>query len=282
MKSQILKKILVAGDAMLDRYWFGDTNRISPEAPVPVVRITREEKRLGGAANVALNIRSLGACVKLLSVVGHDDAGSIIESMLREKEIEAHLHYDSELKTTVKLRIIARQQQMLRADFENHPSSAVLAKHLNDYETLIDDCRAIVLSDYGKGGLDHIAHMIDCARAKNIPVLIDPKGSNYERYRGATVITPNRTELAQVVGIWDSEKELNKKFVVVYPDPKFATILFLSHPFLIFTVTGFVEFSTTFFTICSTNSKFNSSLLPSPFFTTFGAGHPIFTSKISV
>ena len=211
MKSQILKKILVAGDAMLDRYWFGDTNRISPEAPVPVVRITREEKRLGGAANVALNIRSLGACVKLLSVVGHDEAGSIIESMLREKEIEAHLHYDSELKTTVKLRIIARQQQMLRADFENHPSSAVLAKHLNDYETLIDDCRAIVLSDYGKGGLDHIAHMIDCARAKNIPVLIDPKGSNYERYRGATVITPNRTELAQVVGIWDSEKELNKK-----------------------------------------------------------------------
>lgn len=205
------KKILVAGDAMLDRYWFGDANRISPEAPVPVVRITREEERLGGAANVALNISALGARAKLLSVVGRDEAGLIVERLLKEKGIEPHLHADPALKTTVKLRIVARQQQMLRADFENRPTTAILADHLSEYEKLIDDCEVVVLSDYGKGGLDHIARMIDCARKKNIPVLIDPKGSNYDRYRGATVITPNRAELAQVVGAWETEKELTEK-----------------------------------------------------------------------
>lgn len=205
------KKILVAGDAMLDRYWFGDANRISPEAPVPVVRITREEDRLGGASNVALNISALGARAKLLSVVGCDEAGQTVERILEEKGIEPHLHRDPELKTTVKLRIVARQQQMLRADFENRPANAVLANHLCEYEKLIDDCEVVVLSDYGKGGLDHIARMIDCARAKNIPVLIDPKGSNYDRYRGATVITPNRAELAQVVGAWETEEELTQK-----------------------------------------------------------------------
>ena len=196
------KKILVAGDAMLDRYWFGDANRISPEAPVPVVRITREEERLGGA---------LGARAKLLSVVGRDEAGLIVERLLKEKGIEPHLHADPALKTTVKLRIVARQQQMLRADFENRPTTAILADHLSEYEKLIDDCEVVVLSDYGKGGLDHIARMIDCARKKNIPVLIDPKGSNYDRYRGATVITPNRAELAQVVGAWETEEELTEK-----------------------------------------------------------------------
>lgn len=205
------KKILVAGDAMLDRYWFGVANHISPEAPVPVVRIAREEERLGGAANVALNISALGAGAKLLSVVGCDEAGSTVERILKEKGIEPHLHRDPDLKTTVKLRIVARQQQMLRADFENRPATAVLAKHLCEFEQLIDDCEVVVLSDYGKGGLDHIARMIDCARAKGKPILIDPKGSNYDRYRGATVITPNRSELAQVVGSWESEEELTEK-----------------------------------------------------------------------
>lgn len=205
------KKILVAGDAMLDRYWFGDANRISPEAPVPVVRVTREEERLGGAANVAINIRALGACAKLLSVVGCDEAGDKVEKILLERGIEPHLHRDCLLKTTVKLRIVARQQQMLRADFENRPTTAVLADHLNEFEQLINDCEVIVLSDYGKGGLDHITRMIEVAKKKSIPVLIDPKGNNYERYRGATVITPNRAELARVVGEWGSEEELTQK-----------------------------------------------------------------------
>ena len=205
------KKILVAGDAMLDRYWFGDANRISPEAPVPVVRITRVEDRLGGAANVAVNIAALGAKAKLLSVIGDDEAGNRVEELLSEKKIEPHLHRDTELKTTVKLRIVARQQQMLRADFENRPTRAVLANHLTDFENLINESDVLVLSDYGKGGLDHIARMIEIARAKSIPVLIDPKGSNYDRYKGATVITPNRAELAQVVGEWTSEADLTEK-----------------------------------------------------------------------
>ena len=202
------KKILVAGDAMLDRYWFGDANRISPEAPVPVVRITRSEDRLGGAANVAVNIAALGAQAQLLSVIGCDEAGESVERILHENKIIPHLHRDAEIKTTVKLRIVARQQQMLRADFENRPTTAVLANHLSEYEHIINNVDVIVLSDYGKGGLDHITQMIELARAKNIPILIDPKGSNYARYKGATLITPNRAELAQVVGEWTSEEDL--------------------------------------------------------------------------
>lgn len=202
------KKILVAGDAMLDRYWFGDANRISPEAPVPVVRITRSEDRLGGAANVAVNIAALGAQAQLLSVIGCDEAGESVERILHENKIIPHLHRDAEIKTTVKLRIVARQQQMLRADFENRPTTAVLANHLSEYESIINNVDVIVLSDYGKGGLDHITQMIGLARAKSIPILIDPKGNNYDRYKGATLITPNRAELAQVVGEWTSEEDL--------------------------------------------------------------------------
>ena len=205
------KKILVVGDAMLDRYWFGDANRISPEAPVPVVRIMRSEDRLGGAANVALNIASLGAQTQLLSVIGCDEAGETVERILHENNITPHLHRDPGIKTTVKLRIVARQQQMLRADFESRPTTEVLANHLSAYENIINDSDVIVLSDYGKGGLNHITKMIELARAKNIPIMIDPKGSCYDRYRGATLITPNRAELAQVVGDWESEEELTQK-----------------------------------------------------------------------
>lgn len=193
---------------MLDRYWFGDANRISPEAPVPVVRITRSEDRLGGAANVAVNIAALGAQAQLLSVIGCDEAGESVERILHENKIIPHLHRDAEIKTTVKLRIVARQQQMLRADFENRPTTAVLANHLSEYENIINNVDVIVLSDYGKGGLDHITQMIGLARAKNIPILIDPKGNDYDRYKGATLITPNRAELAQVVGEWTSEEDL--------------------------------------------------------------------------
>ena len=193
---------------MLDRYWFGDANRISPEAPVPVVRITRSEDRLGGAANVAVNIAALGAQAQLLSVIGCDEAGESVERILHENKIIPHLHRDAEIKTTVKLRIVVRQQQMLRADFENRPTTAVLANHLSEYENIINNVDVIVLSDYGKGGLDHITQMIGLARAKNIPILIDPKGNNYDRYKGATLITPNRAELAQVVGEWTSEEDL--------------------------------------------------------------------------
>jgi rfaE bifunctional protein kinase chain/domain len=205
------KRILVAGDCMLDQYWFGDAERISPEAPVPVVRVLRTDARLGGAANVALNIQTLGAQAALMSVAGEDEAGHTLRTLLADRGIESLLQTDPTIKTTVKLRIIARQQQMLRADFENAPTSEVLAAILGAYEREVTCADAVVLSDYGKGGLNHIGEMIRQARAAGVPVLVDPKGNNYDRYKGATLITPNRAELSLVVGAWSSEAELRGK-----------------------------------------------------------------------
>lgn len=205
------KRILVAGDCMLDQYWFGDAERISPEAPVPVVRVLRTDARLGGAANVALNIQTLGAQAALMSVAGEDEAGHTLRTLLADRGIESLLQTDPTIKTTVKLRIIARQQQMLRADFENAPTSEVLAAILGAYEREVARADAVVLSDYGKGGLNHIGEMIRQARAAGVPVLVDPKGNNYDRYKGATLITPNRAELSLVVGTWSSEAELRGK-----------------------------------------------------------------------
>lgn len=213
MNKSILSKarVLVTGDAMLDRYWFGDAERISPEAPVPVVRITRTEERLGGAANVARNIASIGARSTLLSVVGDDEPGHRIEALLKSASIEPKLEFDASLATTVKLRVVARQQQMVRCDFEAIPAEESLLRHLDSFRSLLEETNALVLSDYGKGGLSHIAQMIEAARTKGIPILIDPKGDDYSRYEGATVITPNRAELRQVVGPWKNENELTMK-----------------------------------------------------------------------
>lgn len=200
--------VLVTGDAMLDRYWFGDTERISPEAPVPVVRVTRTEERLGGAANVARNIATVGASSTLLSVVGNDEAGQSIEKLLRAEGIQPELELDPALKTTVKLRVVARQQQLVRCDFEAMPAEETLKRHLGTFSKLLTTNQALVLSDYGKGGLSHISTMIAEARAVKLPILVDPKGDDYSRYHGATVITPNRAELRQVVGTWTSEASL--------------------------------------------------------------------------
>lgn len=213
MDSSVLaaKRVLVVGDCMLDQYWFGDAERISPEAPVPVVRVLRTDARLGGAANVALNITTLGAKAALMSVAGEDEAGHTLRSLLEASGIESLLQTDSSIKTTVKLRIIARQQQMLRADFEDAPTREVLAAILGSFNDQIERSDAVVLSDYGKGGLNHIRQMIEHARQVGVPVLIDPKGSDYSRYKGATLITPNRAELATVTGCWSSEEELRNK-----------------------------------------------------------------------
>ncbi|MGH8769689.1 MAG: D-glycero-beta-D-manno-heptose-7-phosphate kinase [Burkholderiales bacterium] len=204
-------RVLVVGDVMLDRYWFGEVSRISPEAPVPVVKIGRTEERLGGAANVARNIAALGAQVSLLSVIGEDEAGSSLTRLIDAENIAGRLQRDKEVSTTIKLRIIGRQQQLLRADFETQPSHEVLAESLSDYEELLPQSDAVILSDYGKGGLAHIARMIAAARDRNRPVLVDPKGDDYERYRGATLITPNRAEFREVAGSWKSEEELANK-----------------------------------------------------------------------
>ena len=201
-------RVLVVGDVMLDRYWYGSVDRISPEAPVPVVRITREEERKGGAANVAGNVVALGAQAALLSVVGDDEASHRLEALLARSGIDTHFGRDPALRTTVKLRVIGRQQQLLRLDFENTPKTEVLATQSAAFADLLPAHQAVLFSDYGKGGLAHVADMIGQARALGRPILIDPKGSDYSRYRDATVITPNRAELQQVVGAWTDEADL--------------------------------------------------------------------------
>ena len=201
-------RVLVVGDAMLDRYWFGAVDRISPEAPVPVVRVTREEERLGGAANVALNVKTLGAQSTLLTVVGVDEPAKKLQGLLEQLGVTALLGSDPKLYTIFKLSVIGRAQQLIRIDFENQPEHEVLTGLLSDYERVLPEHDAVLFSDYGKGGLTHIPRMIELARLLHKPVLIDPKGSDYSRYAGATVITPNRTELAQVIGAWSSEAQL--------------------------------------------------------------------------
>jgi rfaE bifunctional protein kinase chain/domain len=203
--------VLVVGDAMLDRYWHGAVDRISPEAPVPVVKVSREEERIGAAANVAYNVVTLGAKATFLGVVGDDEPGRRLEALLRETGIAAHLKRDAGLRTTVKLRVIGRQQQLLRMDFENEPDHEVLASQNEAFAQLLPGHQAVLFSDYGKGGLAHIPSMIEAARAAGKPVLVDPKGTDYARYRGATVITPNRAELQQVVGGWQDEAGLAEK-----------------------------------------------------------------------
>lgn len=196
---------------MLDRYWYGDVERISPEAPVPVVRIQREEYRLGGSANVAFNVFSLGAKVSLLSVVGEDEASQQLQALLSKTGIEPFLGRDADLKTTVKLRIIGRQQQLLRADFEAKPQKEILASQTERFAQLVNTHQAVLFSDYGKGGLAHVKDMIDQAGLAKCPILVDPKGTDYSRYEGASVITPNKSEMQEVVGIWHNEEELKLK-----------------------------------------------------------------------
>ena len=211
--SEALKKtrLLVVGDVMLDRYWFGDVNRISPEAPVPVVRVGRTEERLGGAANVARNIAAIGAGAALLSVVGEDEAADCIQELLKADGIDAQLHRDPGLATTIKLRVIGRQQQLLRIDFETEPGHEVLMSKLADFEARLKNADLVILSDYGKGGLKHIERMIEAARAAGKSVLVDPKGEDYSRYKGATLITPNRSEFRDVAGRWKSEDDLTER-----------------------------------------------------------------------
>ena len=204
-------RVMVVGDVMLDRYWFGDVSRISPEAPVPVVKVDRTEERPGGAANVARNIAAVGARAALLSVVGTDEAADALQRLLEAERIQAQLYRDAGLATTIKLRVIGRQQQLLRIDFETEPGHEVLAAKLADFEARLAECDVVILSDYGKGGLKHIARMIALARARGKPVLVDPKGDDYARYRGATLLTPNRTEFREVAGRWKSEDELTQR-----------------------------------------------------------------------
>jgi D-glycero-beta-D-manno-heptose-7-phosphate kinase len=218
-------RLLVVGDVMLDRYWFGDTERISPEAPVPVVLVSKNDERLGGAANVARNAASIGAQISILGVVGDDEPGRRIEELLEAQGVKSFLQRDASLPTTVKLRVVARQQQLIRLDFEQAPTHEALLNKLEQFQSLLSDVDAVIFSDYGKGGLTHVTKMIEAARAAGKVVLVDPKGDDYSKYQGATIITPNRSELRQVIGRWKDEADLTAKAQQLREDLKLECLL---------------------------------------------------------
>jgi len=204
-------RVLVAGDVMLDRYWFGEVERISPEAPVPVVKVARCEDRLGGAANVARNIAALGGQATLVGIVGDDEPGRNIAALAREAGVKAELAVDASQPTTLKMRVLGRQQQLLRVDFEESPGETALDALDVLSERLLASHDVLVLSDYAKGALKRVQALIERARAVGVPVLVDPKGDDYGRYRGATLVTPNRAEMQQAVGRWRDEAQLAER-----------------------------------------------------------------------
>ena len=203
-------KVLVAGDAMLDEYWFGDTGRISPEAPVPVVRRRSAEQRPGGAANVALNVAALGARSTLAAVVGQDERGAVLTRELEQRGVRCEMFRSPTLPTIHKLRVLARSQQLLRIDAE-HSLQACADEFGSLYERLVRQADTVILSDYGKGTLCRVEELVAAAVAAKIPVLVDPKGTDFKRYRNAYALTPNRSEFEAVVGRCSDEADLLRK-----------------------------------------------------------------------
>ncbi|MBT5290459.1 MAG: bifunctional D-glycero-beta-D-manno-heptose-7-phosphate kinase/D-glycero-beta-D-manno-heptose 1-phosphate adenylyltransferase HldE [Thiotrichales bacterium] len=201
-------RTLVIGDLMLDRYWSGGAERVSPEAPVPVVHISEIEERPGGAGNVALNIAALGGEVVLLGVAGADEEGKTLERVLSEKDVECDFQQESSIKTSTKLRVMSRHQQLIRLDFEDSMEKLSLDSLQEKFITAMQNCGAVILSDYGKGTLRDVQEFIQLARTHNHAVLIDPKGSDFTKYRGATLMTPNLSEFEAVVGRCKNSEEI--------------------------------------------------------------------------
>jgi D-beta-D-heptose 7-phosphate kinase / D-beta-D-heptose 1-phosphate adenosyltransferase len=202
-------RVLVAGDAMLDEYWFGDTVRISPEAPVPVVHTRDTEQRPGGAANVAINAAALGAAVTLAAIVGQDERANLLERLLESGGVSCAFHRAASVPTVHKLRVLARNQQMIRVDSE-HSLAALRDEFLATFVRALDGVDVVVLSDYAKGTLAGVESLVEHCRAAGVPVLIDPKGTDFSRYRGATVLTPNEHEFQAVAGAWSDEAEFTR------------------------------------------------------------------------
>ena len=216
--------VLVVGDVMLDRYWYGSTTRISPEAPVPVVKVTRTEDRPGGAANVALNIAALGAPVQLIGVTGADEAADALTEQLHSVGVQTHFQRIKGQPTIVKLRAMSRQQQLLRMDFEdnfNTDTAALLA----EVEAVLDSVKVMILSDYGKGTLRNHQTLLQAAKQRGVAVLADPKGTDFSIYRGATLLTPNLAEFEAVVGHCADEAQLMQRGTAMLQELELGALL---------------------------------------------------------
>jgi len=204
-------KILVVGDIILDQYIYGETNRISPEAPVPVVRVNHTEERAGGAANVAINVSSLGVAVQLLGMTGKDESSLRLEKILTEKGVQCHFVHQDNFPTITKLRVLSRHQQLIRLDYEKERETFDTSELIEKYLKLIESVDVVILSDYAKGSLDKVQTLIKHAKEKNVTVLVDPKSTDFSSYSFASVITPNLKELEAVVGDCKSNEALIEK-----------------------------------------------------------------------
>lgn len=204
-------RVLVVGDVMLDRYWHGATSRVSPEAPVPVVRINENEERLGGAGNVALNIASLGGQASLLALTGDDEAADSLENLLTNAGVQSKFVRDAKYPTITKLRVLSRNQQLIRLDFEDGFPGVDGSELIEPFAQSLAQHNVLILSDYGKGTLRNIESLIAQAREQELPVLVDPKGADFTRYRGATLVTPNMKEFEEVVGNCVDEQDIERK-----------------------------------------------------------------------
>lgn len=218
-------RLLVIGDVMLDRYWHGSANRVSPEAPVPVVKVGNQESRPGGAGNVALNVAALGSATRLIGVVGNDEAGDELRSRLNAAGVYCDFIQCADKPTITKLRVISQHQQLIRADFEEPFLADDVAAIQGKAQDLIDDTQAVILSDYAKGALQDVTPLIELARSNNIPVIVDPKGTAFEKYAGATLITPNLNEFEAVVGPCANEQELVTKGLKLVSDLQLQAML---------------------------------------------------------
>jgi D-beta-D-heptose 7-phosphate kinase/D-beta-D-heptose 1-phosphate adenosyltransferase len=218
-------KLLVVGDVMLDRYWHGAASRISPEAPVPVVRVSNQEDRPGGAGNVALNIAALGSASTLIGVVGQDENAQDLESRLTAAGVYCEFLRCADKPTITKLRVISQHQQLIRADFEDHFDQEDVADLQSMTAPLLPSAQVLVLSDYGKGALQDVSALIDLGRKQNIPIIVDPKGTDFQKYRGATLITPNLSEFETVVGPCANEDELISKGLKLMSDLSLQALL---------------------------------------------------------
>jgi len=217
-------RVLVVGDVMLDRYWHGSTSRISPEAPVPVVKVEHSEERPGGAANVALNLAALGASVRLVGVTGADEAAQTLAASLAGAGVETHFQTITNQPTLLKLRVISRHQQLLRLDFEQ-PFATDSRALTQSVEQALDECAVLVLSDYGKGTLQNHQELIALAKKRGISVLADPKGRDFSIYQGASLLTPNLAEFEAIVGHCADEQQLLDKGAKLLSELKLGALL---------------------------------------------------------